>query len=487
MGHMVGTSATLTAALPLRFRHFLPTRTTIGLILGPLVGLAIWGLPLALTPTAHRAVAIVGVMLFYWVTETLELGVTALIGCLLFWLLGVASPVGAFSGFTSSATWFLFSALLIGQAASQTGLATRLGYLLLQWVGYSATRLLLGFTLLVCALNLLLSPSALVATLAPLALGLIAAWGLPRHSHLAKGLFLILSYVSTLCSKMFLAGNISILAWGLLAKQTGVHVLWSQWGLAFAPLLLPTVVIVWLTIRWLYPPDPAACPPDLSALYERVRALGPWRPDEYKVVGWLGLALTLWATDFLHHVEPSAIGIAIGLLLTVPRVGVLDISALRAVNFLPVLFIGGALSLAQVLTDTQALAGLTAVLGTWHSVLLSEAWRATLTLYWGGFLYHFLVGSEMTMISTLLPALLNLATMQGYNPAAMTLLSVFAGTGKLFVYQNAALMLGYSYGCFTGRDVLKVGAILTVVEGLFLLILVPYYWPLIGLPWTHLP
>jgi hypothetical protein len=69
----------------------------------------------------------------------------------------------------------------------------------------------------------------------------------------------------------------------------------------------------------------------------------------------------------------------------------------------------------------------------------------------------------------------------------MTLLWVFAGGGKLFVYQNTVLMLGYSYGCFTGRDVLKVGAILTVVEGLFLLILVPYYWPLIGLPWTHLP
>jgi hypothetical protein len=102
--------------------------------------------------------------------------------------------------------------------------------------------------------------------------------------------------------------------------------------------------------------------------------------------------------------------------------------------------------MAQVLTDTQALAGLTAALGTWHAVLLSEAWRATLTLYWGGFLYHFLVGSEMTMLTTLLPALLTVATTEGYNPAAMTLLWVFAGTGKLFVYQNAALMLGYSYG-----------------------------------------
>jgi hypothetical protein len=105
------------------------------------------------------------------------------------------------------------------------------------------------------------------------------------------------------------------------------------------------------------------------------------RRDELKVLGWLGLALTLWATDFLHHVEPAAIGIAVGLLLTVPRVGVLDLAALRAVNFWPVLFIGGALSMAQVLTDTQALAHLTEALGTWHTVLLSEAWRATLTLY----------------------------------------------------------------------------------------------------------
>jgi len=58
----------------------------------------------------------------------------------------------------------------------------------------------------------------------------------------------------------------------------------------------------------------------------------------------------------------------------------------------------------------------------------------------------------------------------------------FAAGGKLFVYQNAAAV-GYSYGYFEGRDLLKVGAVLTVVEGLILMVLVPLYWPLIGLPW----
>jgi len=43
------------------------------------------------------------------------------------------------------------------------------------------------------------------------------------------------------------------------------------------------------------------------------------------------------------------------------------------------------------------------------------------------------------------------------------------------------VITGYSYGYFQGRDVLKVGAVLTVIESAILLLLVPFYWPLIGL------
>ncbi len=42
--------------------------------------------------------------------------------------------------------------------------------------------------------------------------------------------------------------------------------------------------------------------------------------------------------------------------------------------------------------------------------------------------------------------------------------------------------MGYSYGHFAAEDLLEVGAILTPVEGLILMVLVPWYWPLIGLP-----
>jgi hypothetical protein len=48
-------------------------------------------------------------------------------------------------------------------------------------------------------------------------------------------------------------------------------------------------------------------------------------------------------------------------------------------------------------------------------------------------------------------------------------------------YQSRVLIVGYSYEYFAARDLARMGACLTVVEFLVLLLLVPFYWPLIGL------
>jgi di/tricarboxylate transporter len=376
-----------------------------------------------------------------------------------------------------------FGSLLMGLAASRTGLAKRIGALILPIVGTSHTRLLLGLIVLVCGLNFLMpSANAQVTTLAPILLGIVSALGLGPRSNVATGLFVILAYTASLFNKMFLGGGISIMTHGMVEELTGIRILWSQWFFAFLPVAILTIIAAWLTILWLYPVDTQERPEDQKALQDTVHTLGPWSWEERKALLWLLLAITLWVTDFLHHMSPTAIGIGIGLLLTLPKVGVLDMKAVKSVNFLLIVFVGGALSMGRVLMDTHALHVLTEGLMQWMVPLLSDALLASITLYWGGFLYHFLVGSEFTMISTLLPVLLNLTNDQGYNPAAVGMLWTFAGDGKLFVYQSSVLILGYSYGCFTGKDLLKVGGILTLVEGVFLMILVPVYWPLIGLP-----
>jgi di/tricarboxylate transporter len=43
------------------------------------------------------------------------------------------------------------------------------------------------------------------------------------------------------------------------------------------------------------------------------------------------------------------------------------------------------------------------------------------------------------------------------------------------------MVAGYSCGYFEARDLLRVGIWLTIVESLVLLLIVPFYWPLIGI------
>jgi di/tricarboxylate transporter len=76
---------------------------------------------------------------------------------------------------------------------------------------------------------------------------------------------------------------------------------------------------------------------------------------------------------------------------------------------------------------------------------------------------------------------MNFAKTNGLDPLAIGMIWTFAAGGKIFAYQSAVLVAGYSYGFFEGKDLLRIGLWLTVIESLILLLLVPLYWPLIGI------
>jgi di/tricarboxylate transporter len=58
---------------------------------------------------------------------------------------------------------------------------------------------------------------------------------------------------------------------------------------------------------------------------------------------------------------------------------------------------------------------------------------------------------------------------------------VFSAGGKIFVYQSGVLVIGYAYDYFKAKDILRLGLIMSLVDSLLLLLVVPLYWPLIGI------
>ena len=97
----------------------LPAPRMMGAVLGPIIGLAIWWLPLGVEPTAHKALAIVAFMLVYWILEPIDYGITALMGCYLFWVLHVTKFSVAFSGFATTSPWFILGVVLLGGKGSR--------------------------------------------------------------------------------------------------------------------------------------------------------------------------------------------------------------------------------------------------------------------------------------------------------------------------------------------------------------------------------
>jgi len=460
-------------------------RMLVGAALGPLAAVAIWFAPFPLEPLAQHALAVVAFMIVYWITEPIDHGITALAGCFLFWALNISEFEVAFSGFADPTPWFLYGGLLLGEAAATTGLARRIGYGVIRLIGTSYSRILMSIIVVVVILNFLIpSGMAQVALLAPILMGIVAAFGLEPLSNVGRGLFVIVTYTCGLFNKMILSGGSSILTHGMVQRLSGETIYWSEWLIAFLPMTLVTIFACWFIILRLYPPEKNDLPGGQQFIRDAAERAGPWTADEKKTLAWMLLAIGLWATDRLHHINPAIIAMGAGLAITLPKVGVLTTRMIKQVNLLLIVFMAGALSMGEVLIQTKAIDVLTGTAMSWMTPFLGGPFLSTVVLFWTGFVYHFFLGSELSMLSTSLPVIVNYATTQGFDVKAFSLIWNFSVTSKIFVYQSSVLMLGYAYGYFETKDLLKLGIVLTIVEGIILALLVPLYWPLIGL-WTR--
>lgn len=452
-----------------------------GLLICVIVPLLFWLLPLPIDAAVKHALAITLFMVLAWITEVIDHAIAGLIGCFLFWALGVARPDVAFSGFASGTTWFLFGATLMGAMASKSGLARRIAYEVMLRVGTTYSRILLGLILTDFLLTLIVpSGIARIVIMAAVALGLVEALKLPIGSNTARGIFLIITYTAALFDKMIIAGASSITARGLIARVGEVDVQWSQWFIAFLPAHILTILAAWWLTLWLFPPEKTELAGGQAYLTDQVRNLGSLSTAELKTALLLGAATLLWVTDFLHHISSAKIGLGIGLATLLPFIGILRAEDLKRVNLLPVFFVAAALSMGKVLAVTKSLDLLTNVAFSWISPLMTGDFTATIVLYWSAFFYHILLSSDIAMLATSMPLLMTFAKTHALSPLSLGMVWVFGSAGKIFVYQSAVLIIGYSFGYFRPRDLLRLGILLTLVEFVAIVLIVPFYWPLIG-------
>jgi len=104
-------------------------RNTIGLFLGPLVGLIIYLVPMpALTPMAHILAAILSWIVIWWICEPVPIPISALLGACLCVLFGVASAKVAFAPFADPVIYLFLGSFILAEAMAIHGLDKRFAY-----------------------------------------------------------------------------------------------------------------------------------------------------------------------------------------------------------------------------------------------------------------------------------------------------------------------------------------------------------------------
>ena len=457
-------------------------RANIGRALCIVIPLIVWFGPINMDPPAKHALAISTFMLVAWITEAMEFALAGLIGCYLYWALKVVDFNVAFSGFATDTPWFLLGAILFGTMASKSGLARRLAFLIMKRVGNTYSNILLGLICMSVVLTFIVpSGVANLVIMASITLGFIEAFGMGQGSNIGRGMFLLITYSAGLFDKMIIAGASSITARGFIERVGGVQVLWSKWFLAYLPCSLITIFVAWRLSLWLFPPEKLALAADAHYVQDEIKKMGSWTTIEKKTLVFMLAAVGLWFTDFIHGIPPSMIGLGVGLLAVVPVIGVLSIEDMKKVNYMPVFFVGAAIGMGNVLVQTKALTTVANAMFSWMEPMMTNVFSTTAVLYWTAFGYHFFLGNEISMLGTSMPVLMAFAKAHSLNPLLIGMIWSFAAAGKIFVYQSGVMIVGYSYGYFQGKDLLRMGFALTVVEFLILALMVPFYWPLVGI------
>ena len=420
-------------------------------------------------------------MLLAWMTEALDFTLAGLIGCFLFWVTKIATMEQAFSGFVDATSWFMFAAVTIGLMGEKTILPRVLSNWVIRRVGFTYPRILLALIITNFLLTFLVpSGIARLVILAPICTGLLDSFGAPRTSNTARGMFLIVSYTSVLFDKFIVSGATSIAGRGLMERFGGVHISWSKWFIAFAPIDVLTVLACWGLTLWLLPPEKNNARGGQDYLESQACESLRWRPLDTRACLLMGGAVLLWITDFLHGINPAAVALGVAFMALLPRIGVLSADDLKRANFMPFYFVASAVSMGTVITKTGAISYMSTAMFGWINPAMSQPSQIAV-LYWSACAYHLLLASEISMMSTSIPALMRFATANHLDPKVLGLAWIFASGGKMFVYQSAVTAIGYSYGYFRASDLLKLGFILTLVVFVFLMPLASFYWPLIGI------
>lgn len=293
-----------TEALSEAEERFEAIRRKSGFFLAPAgFFLMLWWTSPFLSPEASRLSAVLALMVLFWLTESIPLPVTALLGAVLNIVLGVADAKTVLAPFADPIVFIFIGGFILARAMMLHGLDRRiaLGVLSFPGVSKSPGRVLAAMGLVAALVSMWVSNTATTAIFLPIAFGVLRSLtgsDVLRNNAYATGMMLMLAYAASIGGIVTPVGSPpNLIAAGQLEKLAGIEISFFTWVVLTLPIFAVMFAALFFLLRYFHPADPASMGRvgDLAAfLSQQRKSLGKWTAGQKSTAAVFGLAVFLW-------------------------------------------------------------------------------------------------------------------------------------------------------------------------------------------------
>jgi anion transporter len=467
-----------------RHRQHLPQLVGLGvaavLLVGGTVGPPVGGVD----GTVRTVLAVFAATLVLWITKPVPYAVSSVLCVALLHALGtVPTFADAASGFASTLVFFFVVLLLVGRSVANVDLD--------DWVAArlvaardTPRRSVRRLSVMVLLLAFVL-PSGLArgVTFMPIIDRINASFGAPADSQFRRLAYYVIGHLNPVASLALMTGGSMAVATAELVNASVRPLTWVEWALYMAP---PTVLLFacCTVLGARYYDVPGDVPSDAATGADADSdgddpTLEPLGRDQRLVLGGLGGAIVMWIVGSFVGIPTLVPAVLLVVLFSLPGVGVLDASDVRAINWGIVFLVGAMLSLLDVMRTVGAFDlvveafGVVVPPGAPDAVVVAAVF-AVAVLVRGTF------SSVSASFVVLFPIVL-----EGLSTTDVTPLYVSFGLTTILMaatflpFNNPAVLVAYDRGPLDATDVFRLGLLTLAVAVVVVVLSWTVYWPFV--------
>ncbi len=298
----------------------------IGLAAGPMAALVLYlllpeqyadaaGKAAAFTDAGRATLAMLVWMAVWWMTEAVEIEVTALLPIVAFPLFGVRSIAATAAPYASDVVFLFLGGFVLALSIHRWGLDRRIAFLTLRLVGTTPARLVAGMLASTALASMWVSNTAAAAMMVPIALAVVNLVlerrtgqtlepGRPiavervDERNFALCLVLSIAYGASIGGVATLIGSPpNGIAARFIQQTYGVEVTFVDWLAIGLPLTLLFLPVAWfILVRVVYPSRLGPIEGGREYLNRELGRLGPLSAGEKATLAVFGVTVFLWVT-----------------------------------------------------------------------------------------------------------------------------------------------------------------------------------------------